>query len=135
MFRCFQKFGMKVESFYLFQEHFGTFDVIQKLYAKTKIHGTKRGGNLCNKNRWKCHIRKRRVKISATGICYYFIPTALEPCQNVLLCRRERGTERISGPRKWSSMNSRKGHSVVYFNPLSVSFGEKVYGKLTADRI
>jgi hypothetical protein len=36
---------MKAESFYLFQEHFGTFDVIQKLNAKAKrgktIYATK----------------------------------------------------------------------------------------------
>ena len=63
--------------------------------------------------------------ISTTGKCYYLIPTALEPCQNVLLYRREGGTETISGPRNWSSMNSRKGHSVVYFNPPSLS----VWGK------
>jgi hypothetical protein len=36
MFRCFQKFGIKAESFYFIQEHFGTFDVIQKLNAKAK---------------------------------------------------------------------------------------------------
>ncbi len=28
--------------------------------------------------------------------------------------RRERGTKTISGPRIWSSMNSRKGHRIVY---------------------
>ncbi len=49
------------------------------------------------KNRRKCHIRKRKVKILATGKCYYFIPIALEPYQNVLPCsEKERMRESYS---------------------------------------
>jgi hypothetical protein len=43
---------MKAESFHLFQGHFGTFDVIQKLYAKTAeaIYATKTDGNSTFRN-------------------------------------------------------------------------------------
>jgi hypothetical protein len=51
-----------------------------------------------------------------------------------LLYRREREKDTVSGPRSLSSMNSRKGHIIVYLIFPS-PYSEKVYGKLTAERI
>ncbi len=53
--------------------------------------------NLRNKNRRKCHIRKRKVKILVAEKMLLFIPIALEPYQNVLSCsEKERKRERYS---------------------------------------